>query len=206
MASFPQSEAEVTTLATTMISGLDSDLIFANPPATSAQLQTELADFNDKSGVADVQRAQAQQATTDKTTAFNSMTTDMKNVLAWAVKIPGVTAAQLKKIGWDFPAPPTPLQAPAQCGNFRLHHINGHTLDFDWDKPSYKEGGKPSGFTLYKRESGSSAAWLVHHTIFSSSAHEDNSDFASGSWDVLVRASNAAGEGPESNVVTVTVG
>ena len=206
MAEFPRSEAEVTTLATTMISGLDSDPIFANPPATSKQLQRELTDFNDKSGIADVQRAESEQATTDKTNALGSMTTDMKNVLAWAVKIPDITAPQLKKIGWDFPTPPTPLQAPAQCGNFRLHHINGHTLDFDWDKPSYKDGGKPSGFTIYKRASGSDATWLVHHTQFSGSAHEDISDFESGSWDVLVRASNAAGEGPMSNFVSVTVG
>ena len=87
-----------------------------------------------------------------------------------------------------------------------MHNISGHTLDFDWDKPSYKDAGKPSGFTLYKRRAATSDAWTMHHTTFGASAIEDISDFGSGTWDAMVRASNPNGEGPDSNIVTVTVG
>ena len=204
---FPQTDPELNTLATQMQSGMNAtDSPFATLPETAAEIGTLQANFNALDS--DILSAQAalDALFARKSTARTALSDGLKTNISAAERQVGKKSDDLKIIGWGPQADPKTLQMPAQCGNFRLHHINGHSLDFDWDKPSYKDGGKPAGFTIYKRASGTDGAWLAHHTLFSGSATEDISDFDSGTWDVMVRASNAAGEGPMSNYVTVTVG
>ncbi|HEX8465194.1 MAG TPA: fibronectin type III domain-containing protein [Abditibacterium sp.] len=207
MAEFPQGEAEISTLASDIKNGLSSDPIFANPPVTPAQLETLLSDFGSASSTQRDAQAVAEQKTTLKKSALGSLTGGMKTTLDWAVKIPGISEAQLKKIGWGFAAAPSKTLAPAQCPNFRLHNIEGRSVVFDWDKPSYKDGGKPTGYKLYRRAAGTLDSWTLEEAIFGVSATEDEeTDFPTGTWEVIVRALNNEGEGPVSNSVLVTVG
>ena len=206
MAEFPKSEATITQLAETLKGGLASDPIFADAPATPAQLQNELNELASANTAKVNADAAAKTATIAKNDRLNALINSMKQIFAWAVKIPGITAEQLQTLGWGFPDPPRELQPPAQCGNFRLHNIEGQTVDFDWDKPSYKDGGKPTGYKIYRREAGTPAPWLLCNVVFGATAIEDIEQFSAGTWEVGVRASNTAGEGPLSNTVTVTVG
>ncbi len=204
---FPRTEPTIVALATTLKNGLPSDPIFANPPVTPVQLATAEAEFGTASSFADQKKAESEEATRVKSSKFETMTGLMKTVLDWALKIPNITEAQLKKIGWGFAAAPVKTQRPAQCGNFRLHSIEGTKLVFDWDKPSYKDGGKPTGFKLLRRAAGSLAAYQLEDAIFGMNTLEDEeTDFPSGTWDVVVCAVNSEGDGPISNSVTVTVG
>ena len=206
MAKFPESEAGVKTLADQIKGGLATDPIFADAPVTPAQLQTALSELDAASTAKLNADAAAKTATLDKNDKLGALTNLMKTDLAWAVKVPGVTAEDLERLGWGFPDPPKELQVPAMCPNFRLHNIMGRTVDFDWDKPSYREGGKPTGFSVYRRVANAGDAWTLSHVVFGASALEDIEEFPPGTWEVGVRASNRAGEGPLSNTVTVTVG
>jgi hypothetical protein len=207
MAEFPQGETNVKTLASEIAGGLSSDPIFADSPLSPAQMTALLADLDAASNQQREAQAVAEQKTAAKTSVYAALMTGMKSVLDWAVRIPGISEAQLKKIGWGFAAAPTKTLKPAQCGNFRLHHIEGQTLTFDWDKPSYKDGGKPTGYKLYRRKAGTMDPWTLEDAIFGVNAtQDDEKDFPAGTWEVVVCALNNEGEGPVSNTVTVTVG
>ena len=206
MAKFPESEATITQLAETLKGGLASDPVFSDAPATPAQIQSELSELAAANTTKINADAAAKTATIAKNDGLNALIDSMKQVFSWAVKIPGITAEQLQTLGWGFPDPPRELKPPAQCGNFRLHNIEGQTVDFDWDKPSYKDGGKPTGYKIYRREAGTSAPWLLCNALFGAMSLEDIEPFPTGQWEVGVRASNAAGEGPLSNTVAVAVG
>ncbi len=207
MSRFPIAEDEIVALATSLAGGLASDPIFANPPVTSTQMGAAETTFNQAASFSDQKKAEWLQSTEIKGQKLTILTGLMRNLLDWAVKIPGITEAQLKKIGWGFAAAPTELKAPAQCGNFRLHHIAGRVLTFDWDKPSFKDGGKPTGYKIYRRAAGTMGDWILEEAVFGGALTEDEeSDFPVGTWDVVVAALNSKGEGPVSNTVTVTVG
>jgi hypothetical protein len=207
MAEFPQGEANVKNLASEIEGGLSSDPIFANPPLSPTQIAALLTNFDGASNEQREAQAVAEQKTTAKNSVYAALIAGMKTVLDWAIKIPGITEAQLKKIGWGFAAAPSKTLAPAQCPNFRLHNIEGRSVVFDWDKPSYKDGGKPTGYKLYRRAAGTLDSWTLEDAIFGVSATEDEeTDFPTGTWEVIVRALNNEGEGPVSNSVLVTVG
>ena len=206
MASFPQGEPAIKTLADEIKGGLATDPIFADSPVTPAQIQDAQTELDTTTTAKINADAAAKTATITKNNALSALIALMKTVLAWAVKVPGVTAEDLQRLGWGFPDPPTELQAPARCGNFRLHHIDGKTVDFDWDKPSYKDGGKPTGYKIYRRLDGSTGEWTLSNVVFGTVVLEDIEEFPVGTWEVGVRASNTTGEGPLSNTVTVTVG
>jgi hypothetical protein len=204
MPQFPNTEPTIAALANTIESGLASDPIFAKPPVLPAQLDAALSDFNSASALADQKRAEAQQATDAKSATLALLVSQMKTVLDWASKLPGVTEAQLRKIGWGFASPPTLLTAPGQCRDLELVRVVGNSLEFDWKKPV--DGGKPSGYKLYRRAAGSSGAWTLEDAIFGiSQTRDEEHDFPPGQWEVVVTATNNAGEGPHSNTVSVVV-
>ena len=204
---FPRTDSELNTLATQMQSGMTATgSPFAGLTKTAAQIGALQTDFNSLDGEILAAQAQLNALFEQKAVARAALQSGLKTNISAAEQQVGKKSDSLRQIGWGPQADPKSLQAPAQCGNFRLHHIQGRTLDFDWDKPSYSVGGKPTGFTIFKRTTGTAGAWLTHHTIFSGSAHEDISEFESGNWDVVVAASNGAGQGPLSNFVSVTVG
>ena len=111
-----------------------------------------------------------------------------------ALARPGISEAQLRKIGWGFPSARTAPGVPGQCRDFEVSHIAGRTVEFDWKKPA--AGGKPSGYKLYRRLAGTTGDWILR---------DEEHDFPTGTWDVVVAATNAKGEGPVSNTATVTV-
>lgn len=204
MPQFPNTKPTIAALANTIENGLPSDPIFTGSPITPAQLATAISDFNTSSALADQKRAEAQQATDAKSAQLLALTTQMKRVLDWASKIPDITDAQLRKIGWGFASPPTILTAPGQCRDLELVRVVGNSLEFDWKKPV--DGGKPSGYKLYRRAAGSSGAWTLEDAIFGiSQTRDEEHDFPPGQWEVVVTATNNAGEGPHSNTVTVVV-
>jgi hypothetical protein len=204
MPQFPIKEAEIVALATSIEGGLPSDPIFASPPVSSAQIGDAVSTFNEAASLAEQKRAEAAQATAAKADDLAALVAQMRSVLDWALARPGVTEAQLRKIDWGFPAPPTGLALPGQCRELQVESIAGSTVEFAWKKPL--EGGRASGYKLYRRAAGSTGAWILEDALFGiSHTRDEEHDFPSGTWDVVVTATNATGEGPVSNTVTVTV-
>ena len=203
---FPRNDPELNTLATQMQSGMTATgSPFADLPQTAAQIGALQTDFNGLDGEILTAQSALDALFTRKGDARGALAGGLKTNINAAEQKVGKKSEQLRQIGWGPQAEPKELQMPAQCPNFRLHHIDGHRLDFDWDKPSYKDAGKPEGFVIYKRAAGTMNPWKQHHAVFGN-VNEDISEFESGTWDVMVRASNKKGEGPDSNIVTVTVG
>jgi hypothetical protein len=140
MPRFPEKEAEIVALASSIEGGLPSDPIFASPPVSPTQLAAAVSGFNDAASLAEQKRAEAAQATQAKADELAALVSQMKSVLDWAQKLPDVTEAQLRKIGWGFPTPPSGLQLPGQCRELEVASIAGSSVEFDWKKPT--DGGR----------------------------------------------------------------
>ena len=199
---FPNTEDATTALAVDIRDGLPNDPIFADAPVTPAQLGTALTELQVATSQANDAQAIADQKFAVKRAKFTALISLMKRDLNWAEKIVGITAAQLKKIGWDFPAPPKALEAPGQCLEFELVSVNGKSLEFDWKKP--KTGGKVGGYKIFRRAPGATS-WSLEDAIGSNVVRDEESDFPTGQWEVCVAAWNNEGQGPLSNAVTVFV-
>ena len=201
MPRFPNTDPEIMQLSNDIADGIQNNpTVFANPPVTPAQLRAS----NSECVTALGEQTQAIAVATAKTTAkngkFSTLTGAMKSLLHWAEGLPGITDDQLKLIKWGTRSAPTALRKPVQCGMFEIVGINGHEVDFDWQKP--RDGGKPAGYKLMRRTPGA-ASWTLHKVVTRDEA--EVSDLPTGTWEVAVIAFNDAGDGPISNTVQVTI-
>ena len=201
MPNFPRTDAEILTLSDDLADGIENNpTVFATPPVTPAALRTHKGECTVALANQTQTAAIALAATATKATKFGTLTGEMKTVLNWAENLPGITNDQLHLIKWGKRAAPTALQKPGQCPAFHIVGINGHEVDFDWNKP--REGGKPAGYKLLRRALGASA-WTLHKVATRDEA--EVSDLPAGTWELTVQPFNDAGDGPVSNTVSVTV-
>ena len=94
--------------------------------------------------------------------------------------------------------------APGAPGNFRVTDISNDNQDvLAWNVPSDNGGSEITGYKLERREIGQTA-W---ETAVDKGATQRTHNYNKGSWsvgyDYRVRAVNSAGEGANSNVITV---
>lgn len=201
MARFPKREANIRTLAQSMITGLDGNADFPDPPVPSGDLQELL---NNLIALEDAQvaaQAAAQQATEAKQGGLETLTTAMKKDLRYAEDAVNDNDAKLAALGWSGRAEPTPLQLPGQPRSLEAPKEGPGWLFLDWKKSP--DGGKAAFYRVERREP-SAEEWMMVGTALETEITLNNQERGK-EWEYRVIAMNKAGESEASNTVTAVL-
>jgi hypothetical protein len=205
MATFPNVESEIVTLAQAMVTGLTGQEgvppVFPTPPVTPANLDLALTAFTDARDAAMTAEAQAKQATEIKSSALTQLVGFMKTDLHYAEDAVSGDDALLSLIGWGGRRAPTRLQPAGQALSLLVRQQGEGWLDLAWKPPV--DGGKPSAYRVYRRERPE-GPWVELTTVFA--AEVNLADQPRGKeYEYRVIAANKAGDGEPSNTVMVVL-
>jgi hypothetical protein len=95
-------------------------------------------------------QAAAEQATSTKNAALETLVEAMKKDLRHAETITSFDDVLLKKIGWSGRKTPQELVAPGQCRTLEAPRQGEGWLFLDWKEPI--DGGKPAAYKIQRRE------------------------------------------------------
>ena len=108
--------------------------------------------------------------------------------------------AVLSMIGWGNPAPPTARQPPGQCRALEIIDQGGGWVRINWKEPV--GGGKPAAYKIQCSENGLDftdiAAAVESEAILLNQPTMKNLTYK-------VRAINKAGEGMDSNTISIVL-
>ncbi len=197
MARFPIREADIKTLAQSIISGLaDNAATFPAPPVSPAALQAALDSFITMGDACVAARAAAEQATAAKNAGRVQLTDLMKAILRYAEDTVDYEDALLTLLGWGAMAAPTALQPPGQPGTLEIESQGEGWVSLDWTKPV--DGGAVASYKI-ERRGRPSGAWMLIDLAYECETKLSGQDRTT-DWEYRVVASNKAGEGLPSNI------
>lgn len=210
MPRFPKKEAEIVALADLIKTGLQSSLaVFPAPPVHRMLLNAKRNQFITARNGAMSASAAAQTAVAEKDDALSALVDAMKSDLRYAETAVDFDDDKLKLIGWSGRKAPAPL---AICGQVRLLEApkqgeagagGGGWVFLDWKKPA--DGGKPDVYTVQRRSPDDDAGgWKTAATAIETQATLVNQPRGE-QLEYRVIAINKAGEGTESNTVSVVL-
>lgn len=201
MPKFPSREADVVTLAQTISSGIQAHaMVFPNPPVAAVDLNSQIAEFLGLRDSAVNAEAALRQIVTDKNAALDTLHQMMRSDITYAEMIAQGDEAKLNMIGWGNPAPPTPLQSPGQCRALEIIDQSAGWVRFDWKDPV--DGGKVAAYKIQRSEDGGSYTDVA--TAVESEAVLLNQPTMK-TLSYKVRAVNKAGEGLDSNTISIVL-
>ena len=204
MARFPSKESEVLVLAQEMTTGLSANLAtfpappvpFDDvPPAPSLTLHT--SDYITARDAATAAAAAAEQATSDKEAALQTLVDAMKADLRYAETTVDFDDDKLKLIGWGGRKSKTPLELPGQARTLEAPRQGEGWIFLDWKEPV--DGGKPAAYKIQRRERPEGPWMDVNMALESEITLADQTRGTE--WEYRVIAVNKAGEGVPSNTV-----
>lgn len=201
MARFPKREANIRTLAQSMITGLDGNADFPDPPVPSNDLQDLLNNLITLEDAQVAAQAAAQQATEAKQTGIDALTAAMKKDLRYAEDAVNDNDAKLAALGWSGKAEPTALKIPGQPRSLEAPKEGPGWLFLDWKKSP--DGGKVA-FYRVERRAPSSEEWMMVGTALETEITLNNQERGK-EWEYRVVAVNKAGESEPSNTVTAVL-
>lgn len=199
---YPNTEDSQMALAMRVALGLNQQAtIFPNPPVPPAELQTLLADYQEKRQAADNIIAQAQMAIHEKDDALDALNTALKSDLRYAENEVNFNDRQLELIGWGGRAAPVTLQPPGQPRTLEIVRQGEGWVYLDWKDPS--DGGKVAAYKVQRSADGGlswedAAVAVVSEYTLHSQPRGKNLLFQ-------IVAINKAGEGTPSNMVGALV-
>lgn len=205
MATFPNVEAEIVTLAQAMVTGLTSQpevpSPFPNPPVSSQNLGLALTAFTTARDSAMTAEARAKEATEAKNFELTQLVGYMKTDLHYAEDQVKGDDALLRLIGWGGRRAPTPLAPAGQALLLEVRRQELTTLDLTWKAPI--DGGKPSAYRVQRRERPE-GTWGDLVTVFVTEVRLTEQPRGK-EFEYRVIAANKAGDGEPSNTVVVVL-
>ena len=156
MARFPRTEAEITALAQSMITGLTANAAdFPAPPVPPADLQTLLDSYVTLTDAQVAAMAAAEQATDTKVAGLEELITAMRTDLRYAEDAVNYDDAKLTALGWGGRADPTAMAIPGQPRALEAPRQGEGWIFLDWKKPA--DGGSVAAYKIERRERRSAA-------------------------------------------------
>ena len=153
MARFPGREAEVASLAGTMVHGLAENAEdFPNSPVGVEVLQEALARFNGAKETAAAAQGAAAEAFETKADALEDLTDKMKSLIRYAEIAVGSDEGKLKNLGWSGRRAPVDMQPPGAPRTLGVKREGKGWIYLDWKTPA--EGGTVSAYRVLTRTSG----------------------------------------------------
>jgi len=202
MGSFPRTEPEVMSLATTMGVGLAGNVdIYRAPPVAVLDLANLSHAYATARNAAVAAQAAAEQATTDKEAALAALIDGMKSDLRYAENTVDYDNDKLLLIGWSGRHPKTPLQPPGQTRLLTVVEQGEGSVSLNWKAPD--EGGKPSAYKVLRRERPA-GSWQDVATAVVCGADLTGQERGK-EFEFRIVAINKAGEGEPSNTVLVVL-
>lgn len=204
MATFPTTEPEVTTLAISILGGLnnhpeDFENIDPMPLASAYSL------FNASRTELESARAAYRRAMDAKNTALATLKAIMRQDIKQAEIDNLSTPDKLYEIGWGPKANPNRITAPGAPTNLRSRYEGPGILEFSWDKP--KSGGAVRNYCLYRTtndpESGL-AKWTLVDFFYDNVVIVGDQPRGKQLY-YMITAANGGGTSPESNVLPVVL-
>ncbi len=205
MARFPKAEAEIASLAQSMISGLtplgDLPSVFPAPPVAVAQLTTLLATYTTARNATIAAESAAAQAVGGKDAALTELIEGMKSDLRYAENTVNYDDELLKLLGWGGRRPATPLPPPGQTRVLSIIEQGEGWVKLVWKAPA--DGGKPSAYRIMRRErpegpwTDIATAVVCEATLLDQPRGKE--------FEYRIIAVNKAGDGEPSNTVVVVL-
>ena len=151
MPTFPRKEADVATLASTMLTGYLAHVADFPSADTAGLLAAQNAYSTAKSAQTDAMVA-AQVATEAKDVALEALEDVMKTELKKSEVDVGDDSDLLEYIGWGPKAPPTPSSPPGQPRSLEAVTQGAGTLVLDWKAPAAGTGGTVRTYVVERRD------------------------------------------------------
>jgi len=202
MARFPTREAEVASLAGTMIYGLTEFAgDFPACPVTVETLQEALNRFTTAKESAATAQGAAAAAFSEKEDAMQGLTEYMKDVLRYAETAARHDESKLKNIGWSAKKEPGTLQIPGAPRTLEVKREGRGWVYLDWKTPA--DGGSVSAYRVLRRPLGDED-WKEVGLCFESMTVLTDQPLGI-QLEYQVIAANKAGESLPSNLITVSL-
>jgi len=202
MATFPKAEAEISGLASTMVSGFDDNVgVYPSPPVPTLDMTALMTAYTDAKNAAVAAAAAAEAATTAKLEALVVLAGAMKKDLRYAENTVDYNDEQLKLLGWAGRKEPTPLTEPGQTNLLQVVKQGEGWINLEWKAPN--DGGKPSAYKVMRRERPE-GPWLDVYTAVTTEAILVEQPRGK-ELEYRIIAVNKAGEGEPSNTEMVVL-
>lgn len=201
MPNFPKTEAEVVSLAQSIINGITDNPDFPSPPIAPAALQASLNTFIGSRDAQTAAYAAAEQSTDVKQGDYEALITEMKMMLRYAEDAVRGDDSKLSALNWGARREKTPLAAPGQVRLLQVARLVAGGLTLRWKKPI--EGGPPSYYKIERRELAA-GGWVLAGTASITETTLTNQERGK-EWEYHVIAVNRAGDGLPSNSVTAVL-
>lgn len=198
MPEFPKTEAEIQSLAQTILSALqDGAIAFQGAPISAADFASILDFFKSKSGEAMLARAAARRLTSEKRGGMANLKRAMKQLLRFA-ESKNLSKGELVRVGWNTRHARRAAEKPAQPLGLEIVKEGADWISLRWKIDRKSAGGKASFYRIMRR--GADGDW---HEVSSSLGTEHNLIEQPRGVDLefCVVAVNKAGESVQSNSV-----
>nr|VFJ42600.1 MAG: Fibronectin type III domain-containing protein [Candidatus Kentron sp. DK] len=199
---FPRDKAEVLELGKKLADGLAANPdLFPAPPAPAEEIQSLLDQCQEDMDAVVAAKAALKEAVARKEQGVDTLEDWMKKDFRYAEDTVNNDDGKLNRIGWGIRHAPIPLAVPGQVRSLHVLAQGEGWLEMDWKKPA--DGGRVATYRIQRREPGAEAWTLVEIAM------EPNARIAGQErgkkLEFCVVATNKAGEGEESNTVTVVL-
>ncbi len=196
---FPREEAKVLELAKKLADGLKANTdLFPAPPVSPDEIE---ADFEGCEAALDAvvaAKADYMGAVAAKDAVFHRLERGMKKDFRYAEDAVDQDEAKLERIGWHGRRAPRPLAVPGQVRSLHVLAQGEDWLELHWKKPA--DGGKVATYRIQRREF--QGDWALVEIAMETEARVTNRE-RNKKLEYCIVATNKAGEGEASNVVTV---
>lgn len=197
MARFSICEADLKVLAQNIITGLEGNADFPDPPVSANDLQDLLNTFIGQGEDSVAAQAAAQQVTEAKQGGHENLSAAMRSVLRYAENTAEGNDAKLTALGWGGKAPQTPLQVPGQPRSMEAPRQGPGWVFLDWKAPA--DGGTAVSYKIERRELPGGEWETVGMAMETETTL--NNQARGRELEYRVIAANKAGEGEASNAV-----
>lgn len=198
MARFPIKEAEIASLAGTVIAGLGTEKDdFPSPPASPDELQNALHAYHAALTAAVGAAAQAREATAAKDKALAVLVDLVKSDLRYAENHVRGNHAKLNGLGWGGRRPRKPRNVPGQVLGLEIVHEGATSIALAWRPPA--DGGVATAYQVERRKVASGKWAVVGTSVEPSITLEDQERGIE--FEYRVKAMNKAGRGRAGGAV-----
>ena len=200
MRRFPRREAEIAELAHSIAAGMiENPDDYPSPPIPPEDLRKTLDAYVRAHNETVLARAAFAESVVEKDRALKTLVRDMKLQLSYAEHAVGFNNARLKSIGWRKRREPSPMQPPGSARHLNVKREGPGWVSIDWKKP--KGGGSVAYYQIQVRHHGK-AEWRDDARCFETATVLENQERGV-ELEYRVVTFNKAGQGLESNIVTV---